>query len=492
MCYRPDQIPAEAGIYDPFMKKATGYPLFLSLILLLLVLSTSCERERATPIAASRPPASGPLTVHPENPRYFMDATGRAVYLTGSHTWMNLSDIDTRNPPRRFDFTAYLDKLAMYNHNFIRLWRWEMPEYAYANRPATRYSDPHPWVRTGPGTAPDGGLKFDLDTFDDAYFRRLRERVVAAGQRGIYVCVMLFEGHALANAETGWHSHPFHADNNINAVDGDLDGDGRGVEIQTLQSDQLLARQKAYVRHVIDAVNDLDNVMYEIANEAHISTHDFQIHMIDFVREYESTLPKQHLVFYTAPYGKYGEEMWESNADVIAPGKLRHDGQVLNQTDPPAGDGRKIIMLDTDHLWGCGGNASWVWRTFCRGLHPIYMDSWTKDNPHCHDPDPAIREAMGQTLRIADGLDLVRMTPRDDLASSRFCLADPGRSYVIYLPDGGAVDVDLSAVTGTFDVAWFRPHSAETYDAGPIEGGSIVTMSAPFPRDAVLLLRQEG
>ena len=29
----------------------------------------------------------GPLRVHPANGRYFTDASGRAIYLTGSHTW---------------------------------------------------------------------------------------------------------------------------------------------------------------------------------------------------------------------------------------------------------------------------------------------------------------------------------------------------------------------------------------------------------------------
>ena len=30
------------------------------------------------------------LTVHPTNPRYFTDGNGKAIYLTGSHTWNNL------------------------------------------------------------------------------------------------------------------------------------------------------------------------------------------------------------------------------------------------------------------------------------------------------------------------------------------------------------------------------------------------------------------
>jgi hypothetical protein len=34
--------------------------------------------------------AMGSLRVHPENPRYFDDGSGRPVYLTGAHTWSNL------------------------------------------------------------------------------------------------------------------------------------------------------------------------------------------------------------------------------------------------------------------------------------------------------------------------------------------------------------------------------------------------------------------
>ena len=38
-------------------------------------------------------PATGPLRVHPTNPRYFTDDGNKAIYLTGSHTWSNLQDI---------------------------------------------------------------------------------------------------------------------------------------------------------------------------------------------------------------------------------------------------------------------------------------------------------------------------------------------------------------------------------------------------------------
>src|SRR6266496_3400916 len=70
-------------------------------------------------------PATGPLRVHPENPRYFTDGSGKAIYLTGAHTWNNLVDMGRNDPPEAFDFEAYLDFLEEHHHNFIRLWAWD-------------------------------------------------------------------------------------------------------------------------------------------------------------------------------------------------------------------------------------------------------------------------------------------------------------------------------------------------------------------------------
>ncbi|MEM3647272.1 MAG: hypothetical protein QW334_03905, partial [Thermofilum sp.] len=64
----------------------------------------------------------GPLRVHPANPRYFCDSTGKAVYLTGSHTWSNLQEYDSDSP---FNYEAYLDFMRKHNHNFMRMWTWE-------------------------------------------------------------------------------------------------------------------------------------------------------------------------------------------------------------------------------------------------------------------------------------------------------------------------------------------------------------------------------
>src|SRR5262245_6362983 len=76
-------------------------------------------------IIEGRTQIHGPLRVLPSNSRYFTDGTGRAVYLTGSHTWWNFQDGGRSDPPPNFDFIEYLDFLKRYNHNFVRLWVME-------------------------------------------------------------------------------------------------------------------------------------------------------------------------------------------------------------------------------------------------------------------------------------------------------------------------------------------------------------------------------
>ncbi len=296
--------------------------------LVLLTATAEADEGRTTP-------AKGPLTVLKANPRYFTDGSGKAVYLTGSHTWNNLQDMGVGDPPPTFDFDAHLDFLQRHQHNFVRLWCWG--EVAWDLKSAAMWTDntgtytvaPHPWARTGPGKALDGKPKFDLDKFDPAYLKRIRARVQAAGQRGVYVSVMLFEGYSLQHDDDSWKAHPFHKANNVNGIDGDADADGRGIETHMRKAPAVTRRQEAYVRQVIDTVGDLDNVLFEIANETGTYSTQWQYHMIRFIKEYEKNRPKQHPVGMTFQYSRHekwrgtNKLLFDSPADWISPNPTR-------------------------------------------------------------------------------------------------------------------------------------------------------------------------
>jgi hypothetical protein len=468
---------------------------------------SAAHGAEATPRSKAAPkPAAGPLRVCPENPRYFTDGSSRAVYLTGAHTWNNLADMGGGDPPAAFDFDAYLDFLERRHHNFIRLWRWELvtfdtrltPEFVKPG--VMNHVAPHPWPRTGAGNALDGKPKFDLEQFDRAYFERLRSRVQAAGHRGIYVSVMLFEGWGLQHLAHSWKAHPFHKANNINGVDGDADGDGRGIDTHTLAVPAVTRLQEAYVRQVIDTVGDLDNVLYEIANESGAYSTDWQYHMIRFIKDYARKRPKQHPVGMTFQWSRDAKQrgtnraLLDSPADWISPNPNSAPTPPFNYRDnPPPADGKKVVLTDTDHLWGIGGNVAWVWKSFLRGLHPLFMDPYDGavlglGAPAQWDP---VRRNLGDTLRYARRMNLAATKPRGDLATTNYCLANPAGpkpEYLVYLPEGGKVTVDLSGSPGKLAVEWFDPKTGKTSRAEGVAGGARRQFTAPFSGDAVLYL----
>lgn len=421
------------------------------------------------------------------NPRYFTDGSGKAVYLTGSHVWWNLLGgrtwkVDCRTGSAgRFDYAAHLDRLAGYGHNFIRMWTAELTRWDQCDDVVT--VSPLPWLRTGPGKAWDGRPKFDLRRFDPAYFGRLRARVRAAGARGIYVSVMLFEGWGLQFlGDWRWKGHPFNARNNVNGIDGDANGDGTGLEVHSLTVPAVTAIQRAYVRKVVDTVGDLDNVLLEIANESGAPSIPWQYHMVDVVKGYEAKKRVRHPVGMTFahPHGT-NASLLRSRADWVSPFGLAY------MTDPPAADGRKVSLSDTDHHCGLCGDATFPWRSFLRGHNPIYMDPFD-DDPLQH----AIRSAMGQTRRYTKRIDLAAARPRGDLASTRYCLAVPGREYLVYQPEQGAFTVDLRGASGRFTVEWFAPATDTTSSGVSVAGGRTLTFVPPFAGQAVLYIRRAG
>lgn len=446
--------------------------------------------------------ATGPLRANPVNGRYFTDGSGKAIYLAGSHTWANLMDRGQANPPgASFDYPAYMKWMVNHNFNFMRLWTAELPDAG----PGPDYSEgnfvalPWRWRRTGPGIATDGGLKFDLTKLDQNYFDRMRARVISAGKNGIYVSVMLFNGYEWQFDTNPKDGDPFVSTNNINGISCP----------ETCPSDasampsRVWEIETAYFRKVVDTVNDLDNVLYEVANEAGAPYSDsWQIRVINYVKQYESTKPKQHPVGMTFQWqGGSDLTLYDSPADWISPG---------SHVTPS--DGKKVIINDTDHSYGYvefkrNGQAaqrSWVWENFTSGNNVAFMDpyltKWPKRNyPKGSTADPdigvepdtywdVIRQAMGDTLTYANRMDLVRMTPQASISTTGYCLANPGVEYLSYQPSSTPFALNLAP--GTYQVEWFDPATnlVSTSDQISVPAGER-TFTAPFRGDAVLYLR---
>jgi hypothetical protein len=449
----------------------------------------------------ARPAINGVLRRNTVNPRYFTDASGRAIFLTGTHTWNNLVDMGPGYPPMEFDFNYYLDVLDDLNHNFIRLWTWDSLR---TWNPVDRVR-PLPWARTGPGDAADGQPRLDLDRHDEEYFARLRDRVAAAQARGIYVSVMLFESWEVFRNhmhDLGWHA--LAGPNNVNDVDiTACEKDGALVDWIGLGDPRVTAVQEAYVRRVVETVNRFDNVLYEISNEAGAGSHAWQEHFIDFVRRCEAGLARQHPVGVTGGLGTVNEWLYGTSAEWVSAEGWASEGEIDGYREgeytwgsAPHDRADKVVLLDTDHLWGIGGDEVWAWKSFCRGYNVLYMDR-CDDFPSAfyeHEwwPEkfnPVLRREMGHLLRYAERMDLNAATPHNDLCSTGYCLANPGREYLCYRPAGGEFTVRLEP--GDYTCEWHDPGTGETREGASVTAGADpLPLQVPFTGGAVAYLQR--
>jgi len=447
----------------------------------LMVVSTAYE-------AAGK----GPLRIHSKNPRYFADGQGNAVFLTGSHTWATFQERGVEGQTPDFDYEEYLDFMERNGHNFLRMWRWEHSQWMqFVPRNTLIRYEPMAYMRTGPGKAIDGKLRFDLDKFNQAYFDRLRERVVQAGGRGIYVSVMLFQGFSVEQKGTkgvepdkgnAWDGHPYNKSNNINSIDGDLNGDGEGIETHTLRNEKVLQLQEAYVRKVVDTLNELDNVLWEISNESHPDSIPWQYHLIEIIKEYEATKPIQHPVGMTSsPISN--PPLFAGPADWISPNTNKY------LEDPPASTGTKVIIVDNDHIMPWKSNPDWVWKNLLRGNHFILMDHYRDFRMGCparpepkHDP---ARRAMGYARKVAERVDLASMVPAHDLCSTGYCLANVGTEYLVYKPDGTDKQLVVDLKAGTYSVEWINCQDGEVQRVGNVEVKGRSVFASPFAGPAV-------
>ena len=494
--------------------------------------------------------AAGPLIVSTTNPRYFTvasDADEKAIYLTGSHIWNNFHDgmgpgSDCSETPEPFDYDTYLQFLKEHNHNFIRLWRCEQFKSQAAGGGYHLCMTPQPWSRTGPGTAKDGKPKFDLDSFDQAYFDRLRERVISAGNEGIYVAVMLFDGFGLhlSPAPDNVEGHPFHAGNNINGI-----GINSIIDHQVLPLDpRVQALQEAYIRKVVDTLHELPNVLWEVSNESSGGgsvdqnfaqmmgysevpewgdSTQWQYWVIEVVKHHEQEKGyNQHPMGMTMQFPvkdqtKVNDPLFKSKAEWISPG---YDDEIFAQgghpqapgsppsrwlDNPPPNEGRKVVINDTDH-YSRSADALWAWKSFLRGHHPILMDYGIIAGVNPPDPSggapgvppyadfEAARYAMGDTLHYAQKMNLIKMEPRDDLSSTGYVLASPGKEYLVLQPEDSANPFTVTLSAGTYTVEWFNINSRKTKGANTVtvKRKGNTSFKAPFTQSgpSVLYLKR--
>ncbi len=235
--------------------------------------------------------AGKPLSLHPANPHYFLFRGKPTIIITSGEHYGAVMNLD-------FDYVKYLDALRRDGMNHTRTFTgaaYVEPQGAFniernSMAPAPgRYIAP--WARSSTAGYANGGNKFDLNKWDESYFRRLKDFIAQAGRRGIIVEVNLF---CPFYGDAQWKLSPFNANNNVNAL-----GNVGPLDVYTLDKHGgLLEVQERFVRRVVAELKDFDNIFYEICNEPYATKvpMNWQERIVDVIVDAEKNFPEKHLI----------------------------------------------------------------------------------------------------------------------------------------------------------------------------------------------------
>jgi hypothetical protein len=341
--------------------------------------------------------------------------------------------------------------LIAQHHNFTLIWQTELPKFCglptTASSPPDFTVTPQPWLRTGPGTASDGKLKFDLTRNNQAYFGRLRARVRQLQAAGIYAGVYLFSGEWLLRFRCPSDGYPFTGSNNVNGID-----DGGGIGSVTMTATNAITEiQDAYVKKVIETLNDLPNVLWIISQEAPPNSVWWKSRLIALIRSYEVGKPLQHPIGYgvlgdvSGTAGDGDALLVNSDPDWIAPATKISPTSSCGGGNPRC----KVNINDSDHsyfgMWNDSAelNRNYFWINFTQGDQTVFMDPYVVYYPRENrnlspspvkgispGPDPRwepVRDTIGYIREYADRINLAAMTPQGSLTSTGHALAGINR-----------------------------------------------------------------
>jgi len=148
----------------------------------------------------------------------------------------------------------------------------------------------------------------------------------------------------------------------------------------------------------------------------------------------------------------------------------------------------------TDKPVGHGMNSEWVrkchWAIAMAGGYGTYGD-WSNGVSYFYMAIPGPGKAAPQLKHLRsffESLPFSEMIPSDNLTTNGYCLSKPHELFVLYLPDGGTAEIDLTTSSKKkLSARWFDPVTGEWSVTSLLRKGKNL-VKAPSVNDWVCLI----
>jgi hypothetical protein len=403
-----------------------------------------------------------PLALHPDNPHYFLYRGKPAVLVTsGEHYGAVLN--------RAFDYKKYLATLAADGMNLTRTFPGAYVEPAGAFKIERNTLAPVagklicPWARSKTPGYKNGGNRFDLNRWDDAFFRRLKDFMAQADKHGIVVELNLFTP---MYEDAQWNYSPMKGSNNVNGI-GKV---GKHAVYTTDKEPALFAVQEAMTRKIVTELNGFDNLYYEICNEPYFGgvTRTWHDRITDVIVATEKSLPKKHLISWNVAndYAKVKDPhpaISIINFHYARPAAVTDNLGLkkvlgLNETGFKGTGDDYYRMQAWEFLVAGGGLYNNLDYSFCVGHED---GTFAVKDPTPGGGGPKLRKQLRHMAEFLGRFDFVRMKPMPTVVKGRVAkqvgfqvLAEPGKQYAIYLRSVKNVALQVELPEGKYQGEW--------------------------------------
>ena len=499
---------------------------FFSLLLATIVLGGGCQTLSA----------ADPIKLHPENPRYFLFRGKPTALVTATEHYGAIIN-------RPFDYEKYLADHAAKGLNLTRTFllfrELQTPYNPHSTCKPETADFIAPYSLAYPGEINLKKVHYDLDKWNPEYFTRLKRFLTLASQQGIVVELTLFSN---TYADDVWLMNPLNSERNIQKV-----GKVSWPEYTTLRSAELVARQTAFAKKIVQETAGFDNVYYEICNEpAGGYAHGAKVpaaevdkwleYMNGVVRAEMQKLKKVHLIMGAESLHAAKPNISQKFADSYA-GKT-WDGIILHASDFDIWNGRmyklggfmnkdlklaevrdfflavssqkKPMISDEDNVASAYTTPSgWTvsrkraWTTLLSGGHYDVID-FSVQIFRPTGMTPGIRSQLGHLAKFMQTVDFIHAKPGAGWISGLPAhivpsgMAVAGRDYVVYLADARELGdahaneeirtrVVLEVPAGDYSVSVMTPQTGVSSQTVTIKSNGKLSIQVPaFKEDIVV------
>ena len=148
--------------------------------------------------------------------------------------------------------------------------------------------------------------------------------------------------------------------------------------------------------------------------------------------------------------------------------------------------------MDLDHVAPENRDPGLVWKAFTRGYHYSLYDHPFEQPQHETPAWQVVRANIRQTRLLSGRVrNLASMQPREDLASTGFCLASEGQDYVVYSPRQEEIRVRQLRTGQKYRCEWFDSLQGSVRALDRVTAEASTLLLQPPCAGAVLFLERE-